>query len=76
MGKTKNLENLPQALILALADPIKQAKLRTICYRLKELDARSVPKNYWGNEKLSWLDCLSYGIDGVKFSKIAQVFEK
>lgn len=68
--------NLPEALILALNDPIKQAKLRTICYRLKELDIRSAPKNYWGDEKLSWLDMLQFGTSGIKFSKIAQLFEK
>ena len=69
-------EDLPEALILTLADPYEQAKLRTICYRLKELDIKSTPKNYWDNDKLSWLDIVQFGIPGVKFSKITKMFEK
>ena len=74
--KIKGRENLPKALILALADPVKQARLRTICYRLKELDDKSKPHNYWNDEKSSWLDMVQYGVAGIKFSKINTLFEK
>ncbi len=61
---------------MALADPIKEAKLRTICYRLQEMDRQGKPHDYALDKDVSWLDMVQYGISGIKFSKIVQVFEK
>lgn len=69
-------KNLPEALILALGDPIKQAKLGTICYRLSELDRRGRPHDYALEKETSWLEYLQYGISGFKFSKINILFKK
>ena len=71
----KSRMNLPEALILALADNITQAKLRTICYRLQELDRRGRPYDGTTGKQISWLDYVQYGTSGIRFSKIAQVFE-
>lgn len=71
-----NQGNLPKSVIIALADPIKQAKLRTICHRLKEVDEKGKTVDFMTGEQISWLELLQYGTSGVKFSKIAAVFEK
>ncbi len=72
---TKRKENLPEPLILALADPIRQAKLRTICERLRELDRHSKPHDYTLDKDVSWLDYVYYGASGIKLSAIAEVFK-
>ena len=71
-----NRDDLPEALILSLADPDRRARLSTICFRLKELDTHTLPHNYWDNEKLSWLDMVQYGVSGIKFSRINALLEK
>ncbi len=76
MKKVISQENLPKSVIIALADPIKQAKLRTICFRLKEIDVKGKTVDYITGEQISWLELVQYGMDGVKFSKIATVFER
>ena len=72
--KKRQSENRPEHLIMALGDPVKQAKLRTICYRLKELDRKCKAHDYISDKDVSWLEYVSYGIGGVKFSKIADFF--
>jgi len=64
---------LPQALILALADPVKEKKLESICERLK---ACGKTKDYCLDKETTYLEFVSYGIDGIKFSRINTLFEK
>ena len=66
-------KNLPEALILALANPIIEARLRSICYRLKE---KGMAYDYVDGVKVPYLDFLQYGISGIKFSKLNALFEK
>ncbi len=66
--KIKSSKNLPEALILALADPVKEAKLRSICYRLKE---KGNTLDYSTNKEVPFLDFVTYGIGGIKLSKVS-----
>lgn len=66
-------KNLPRALIMALADKNKEARLRSICHRLKE---KGKTVDYSTGEVIPYLDLLMYGVGGTKFSVINQLFDK
>ncbi len=68
----KEPDNLPEALIYALADSTKQAKLRTICEKLKE---KGKAYSYSECKDITYLDLLMYGASGVKFTSIAKLLK-
>ncbi len=65
--------HLPEALIRALTKPEIENKLRSICYRLKE---KGKTKDCSTDKDCTYLDFVNYGIGGIPFSKISQLFEK
>ena len=71
--KVKHNENYPEALVLALGDPTTEAKLRSICYRLKEL---GMTHDYTTDTETPYLEMVWYGIGGVRFSQINKLFNK
>ena len=71
--KVRRTENYPEALILALGNPTTEAKLRSICYRLKE---KGKTLDYAENKETTFLDMVSYGVGGVRFSQINKLFDR
>ena len=65
-GITFNVE-----LANALLDPVKEAKLRSICYRLKE---KGKAHDYVNDCDTTYLDMVNYGLDNpVKLSVINEM---
>jgi hypothetical protein len=64
---------LPAGLIRMLGDKRGEAKLRTICYRLKE---KGDTVDYITGEKIPYLNLVYYGVDGIPFNMINELFEK
>jgi len=59
-----------ESIILALANPILQARLRTICHCLKQ---KGKTKDYITNKDITYLELLMYGISGPTFAQIDRV---
>jgi hypothetical protein len=68
-----NRGNPPESLILALVDKKMEAKLRTICYRLKE---KGKTKDYANDCDITYLDLLQYGLSGITFTRINELLER
>ena len=71
--RIKRSDNLPEALILALGNPMMEAKLRSICYRLQE---KGKTLDYATGKETLFLDMVTYGVGGIGFGQINKLFDK